>query len=156
MLSWSTLEYEEKERNADWFWALGIVVLASSVASIIYGNYFFAILLIISGMLLGFFAIKKPEMVTYELGEKGLKVQNRLFPYENIKSFFVQSSLTSNLKDPKPMLFIKSERAIIPIITISIDEENAEEIRNFLLGNNVPEEVMKEHPSSKIMETLGF
>lgn len=149
-LEWSALEYEEKDRGQDWFWALGIIIVASSVASFIYANYFFGLLLIIGGILLGVFAIKKPDVVHYELNEKGLKIRNRLFPYENIKSFWVQ-------KEPlKPMLFIRSERLFMPIISMPIEEYLAEEVKNYMLAGNVPEEEMKEHPSEKIMETLGF
>ena len=89
-LEWSALEYEERERGTDWFWALGVVVVASSVAAIIYSNYFFAALLFISGVLLGFFAIKKPDRISYELNERGLKIGTQLYFYENIKSFWVQ------------------------------------------------------------------
>ena len=57
-LEWSALEYEEKDRSSDWFLALGIIVVCSSVAAFIFENYFFAALLLLSGVLLGFFAIK--------------------------------------------------------------------------------------------------
>jgi len=60
-LEWSALEYEERERGNDWFLALGIIVAASSVAATIYSNYFFATLLVLSGLLLGSFAIKNTE-----------------------------------------------------------------------------------------------
>lgn len=148
-LEWSALEYEEKERSRDWFWALGIIVVTSSIASAIYGNYFFAALLILSGVLLGFFAIKKPDTISYELNKKGLKIRTLLYPYENIKSFWVQ-------KEPKPLLFVKTERVFMPVISISIDHHLAEDIHTILLSENVPEEEMKEHPSLKIMESLGF
>jgi len=148
-IEWSALEYEEKERSVDWFWALGIIVVAGSIASLIYGNYFFAILLILSGILLGFFAIKKPEMVSYELNKKGLKIKTRLFPYESMKSFFVQTT-------PKPMLFVKSSRMFMPILSMPIEDNLAEDIRSLLLSNNVQEEEMKEGPSERIMERLGF
>ena len=148
-IEWSALEYEEKERSVDWFWALGIIVVAGSITSLIYGNYFFAILLILSGILLGFFAIKKPEMVSYELNKKGLKIKTRLFPYESMKSFFVQTT-------PKPMLFVKSSRMFMPILSMPIEDNLAEDIRSLLLSNNVQEEEMKEGPSEKIMERLGF
>ena len=148
-IEWSALEYEEKERSVDWFWALGIIVVAGSVTSLIYGNYFFAILLILSGILLGFFAIKKPEMVSYELNKKGLKIKTRLFPYESMKSFFVQTA-------PKSMLFVKSSRMFMPILSMPIEDNLAEDIRSLLLSNNVQEEEMKEGPSERIMERLGF
>ena len=154
-LSWSALEYEEKERSPDWFWALGIIVVTSSIASIIYENYFFATLLVLSGVLLGFFAIKKPDLVIYELNEKGLKIRNRLYPYENIKSFWVQID-NSPEAIVKPLLFIKSERAFMPIITIPIEKENAPDIHFIMTSKNIAEEEMKEHPSEKIMEALGF
>jgi hypothetical protein len=154
-LAWSALEYEEKERGNDWFWALGIIVVTSSIASIIFGNYFFAVLLFISGVLLGFFALKKPESISYELNRKGLKIRNQLYPYENIKSFWVQVD-NSGERKLKPILFIKSERLFMPIIEVPIEYIMAEDIHSIMLSKNVIEEEMKEHPSLKIMETLGF
>ncbi|MFA5827543.1 MAG: hypothetical protein WC839_03560 [Candidatus Paceibacterota bacterium] len=150
-LEWSALEYEEKERGNDWFWALGVIIVASSITSFIYANYFFSLFLIIAGILLVVFALKKPDMVFYELNQKGLKIRNRLYLYEGITSFWVQKE-----EGKEPTLFIKSERLFIPIISMPIDLENAEEIRNFMLTANVPEEEMKAHPSEKIMESLGF
>lgn len=154
-LTWSALEYEEKERSSDWFWALGIIVVTSSVAAIIFGDYFFAVLLILSGVLLGFFAIKKPEIIFYELNNKGLKIGNRIYPYENIKFFWVQVAESSQTYI-KPLLFIHSERAFMPIITIPIEKEDAQEIHSIMILKNIPEKEMKEHPSEKIMEALGF
>ena len=148
-LEWSALEYEERERGNDWFLALGIIVVASSVAAAIYSNYFFATLLVLSGLLLGSFAIKKPEIILYELNQGGLKIRTLLYPYKNIKSFWVQTGT-------KPILFVKTERFFMPIISISIDGNLAEDIHAILLAQNVPEEEMKEHPSLKIMESLGF
>jgi len=148
-LEWSALEYEEKTRSTDWFWALGVIVIAISITAIIYNNYFFAMLVILSGILLGFFAIKKPEMVSYELNTKGLKIKTRIFPYDTIKSFFVQTT-------PKSILFIKSARMFMPILSIPIQNDLAEEIKSIMLSNNVKEEEMKENPSEKIMESLGF
>ncbi len=148
-LQWQALEYEDRERSSDWFWALGVIIITSSIAAIIFGDYFFAALLLISGVLLGFFAKRPPEYVTYELNAKGLKIRSRLFPYENIKSFWVQTGA-------KPMLFIFSGRFFIPIISIPIENNLAEEIHSILTINNIKEKEMKEHPSETIMDSLGF
>lgn len=149
-LEWTALEYEEKERGNDWFWALGVIVAAGAITSFIYNNYFFSLFLIIGGILLGVFAVKKPDLVFYELNEKGLKIKNRLYPYENIKSFWVKRG------EEKPMLFIKSERLFMPIISLPIDPNHAEEIKSAMLSKNITEEEMKEHVSEKIMDSLGF
>lgn len=156
-LEWSAPEYEEKERSNDWFWALGIIIVAGSITAIIFANYFFAALLVISGVLLGFFTIKKPKMVLYELNEKGLKIKTRLYPYEKIKSFWVEKDSSTTLRAGKqPLLFIKSERFFMPVISIPIEYIQADNIRDMFLKKEVIEEKMKEHPYEKIMEHLGF
>lgn len=155
-INWSAFEYEEKERHVDWFWALGVIVVASSVTAIIFGNYFFAIFLIIGGILLGAFAIKKPDMVFYELNNKGLKIRSRLYPYQKIKAFWVQKPLSDDGKIMPPALFIKSERLLVPVFSVPIEENSVVKIHNIMLAHNVLEEEMKEHPSEKIMEALGF
>ena len=161
-IAWFAPEYEEKERSKDWFWALGIIVATSSIAALIYENYFFALLLVLSGLLLGFFAVKKPEMVHYELNNRGLKIGSRLYPYENMKAFWVQAR---GLLEPgvemegmhfKPILFVKSERVFMPILSIAIEEEMASDIHTAFREKGIPEEEMREHISDKIMEGLGF
>jgi len=149
-IEWTALEYEEKERGNDWFWALGIIIIASVITSFIYANYFFGIFLILGGILLVTFAVKKPDLVFYELNERGLKIRSRLYPYKNIKAFWVQKN------EERSILFIKSERMFMPIISMPVKQNIAEEIRNFMLSANVKEEEMEEHISEKIMDSLGF
>lgn len=157
-LKWSALAYKDKPKSNDWFWALGIIVFTASMAALIYGNYFFGALIILSGVLLGFLATKKPEVVDYELNDKGFLVGNNLFPYENIKSFWVQrENFPENpIEKLKPVLFIKSERLFMPIITTPIENAMASDIHSFLLEKKIVEEEMKEQVSEKIMEALGF
>jgi len=157
-LQWSALEYEERERNPDWFWALGIIVVTGALTAIIYGNYFFAFFILLSGALLGFFAKKKPDVVTYELNRRGLKIRTRLYPYENIKSFWVQMAHegTPEHADLRPTLFIKSERFFMPILSVPIENNLAQDIHSIMTAQDVPEEEMRDHPSEKIMEFLGF
>ena len=155
-LEWSALEYEEKTRSTDWFWALGIIVVTSSIASIIFGNYFFAALLLLSGLLLGFFAVKKPHLVPYELNPKGLKIRTLLYPYKNIRSFWVQTRVEDGKIQLKPTFFVKTERAFMPVISIPIEDHMADDIRSIMLSQDVAEEEMKEHPPHRIMESLGF
>jgi hypothetical protein len=155
ILTWSALEYEDKERSRDWFWALGVIVVTGSIASIIFENYFFAALLVLGGLLLGFFAIKKPEVITYELGPEGLSVKTRLYPYENIKAFWVQADFSPGSL-VQPILFIHSERTFMPVISIPIHLDSAETIHELMSSHDIPEVEMKEHTSEKIMEALGF
>lgn len=154
-LVWSALEYEDKERSQDWFWALGIIVVTGGIASIIFENYFFAFLLVLGGALLGFFAKKKPETLQYELNEKGLKIGDRIYPYESITAFWIQVDFTPDSK-VKPILFVHSERAFMPVISIPINNDIAEDIYVVMSAHEIAEVEMKEHPSERVMEFLGF
>lgn len=148
-LQWSAPEYEERPRTRDWFWALGIVIAAVSIASIIFGNYFFAALIIISGGIFALFAIKKPEIVPYELNERGFQVRSRLYPYESIHAFWIE-------KGGQPLLFIKSSRPFLPIVVAPIHPDDVEHISAVMIEKNIPVEEMREHVSEKILEVLGL
>ena len=141
-INWSALEYESKERHVDWFWTLGVIIVAGAVTSIIFANYFFAIFLIIAGSLMGFFAVKQPDMISYELNEKGLKIENQIYVYEKIKSFWIQKPIPDDEKNTKPILFIKSERPIIPIFSIPIENDLIKKIQNSMVAHNIKEEEM--------------
>lgn len=149
-ISWSALEYEQKERGNDWFWALGIVIIAGAATAFIYGNYFFALFLLVGGSILWFFAIRKPSIVEYEMNEKGLKVKDRVFPYKNMKSFWISHDA------PVPILFIKIERAFMPVLSLPLDQDVSDTVRYILHEKNIPEEEMHPHLSEKIMDALGF
>lgn len=148
-LQWEALEYEDRERNNDWFIALGIIVATGSIASIIFGNYFFAALLIISGVLLAMFALRPPRMIAYELNDLGLKIGSDLYLYERLKSFHVET-------ERGPTLFVKSERMFMPILSIPIHPDHADTIFEIMLAKDIPQETMAEHPSERIMEFFGF
>lgn len=154
-IEWLAPEYEEVERSSDWFWALGIVVVTATITTIIFGNYFFALLIVLAGLLLGFFALKPPEMIAHELGERGLRIKTKLYQFGNIKAFWVEKP-TPQMDHLEPKLFIKSERLFMPVISMPIEHERAEEIRQIFKSKNVPEQEMREHLSKKIMEHLGF
>lgn len=148
-LSWELYEYEEKNKNTDWFWALGIIVITGSATSIIYKNYFFAVLIVLGGILIGFFANKKPDLVSYELNTEGLQIKNRIFPFKDIKSFCINT-------EKKPSLLIRTSRFMFPIISVPIEYMHANEIQNIFLYKDIKEEELKETLPEKIMEYFDF
>ncbi|MEO5635233.1 MAG: hypothetical protein ABIS26_01955 [Candidatus Paceibacterota bacterium] len=88
-----------------------------------------------------------------------MKIRSRLYPYENIKSFWIQiyaPVLADGKEELKPLLFIKSERLFMPVIAVPIDELWAEDVHSIMVSYDVMEEEMREHVSEKIMEFLGF
>lgn len=148
-LAWQAPEYAEQVRTRDWFWALGVIVATVSIAAIIFQNYFFAGLIILGGGMLGFLAIKKPDMISYELGDRGLQIRSRLYPFKNMRAFWIISV-------PETVLLIKTERIFMPIVSIPIHPDSAEKIGAMMLSKNIPAEEMQEHAPERILEVLGF
>ena len=48
VIEWEADEYEERERSADWFWALGAVAFFGIVLSFIFGNLLLALIIAIA------------------------------------------------------------------------------------------------------------
>lgn len=148
IISWEALEYKEGEKGTDWFWALGIIVIAGSVIAIIFKNYFLAGILILGGIMLGKTVNIKPEMIAHELNDKGLKIKNSLYLYETIKEF--------SILEDKPVLVIRSERVLFPIISMAFPQGEEENIRNIFLEHKVKEGKFTEHTADKIVRFLGI
>lgn len=147
-ISWEAPEHKEDIKGNDWFWALGVIVLTGSIIAIIYANYFFAGILILGGIMLGLTVNKKPEMMYYELNKKGLRVNNELYPYERISEF--------GIYEHKPVLAVRTERLMFPIISTSFPEEMRSEIHEMFTKNNVKETNLTEHTAEKIVKFLGI
>ncbi|MCE9585287.1 hypothetical protein K8Q94_01540 [Candidatus Nomurabacteria bacterium] len=148
-IKWQALEYEEKERHTDWFWALGIIVVAGATTAIIFANYFFAILIVLSGLSLAFLAIKKPSLIDHELNNDGLQIHTEFYPYKKMKSFWIK-------KENDPMLLIKTSKIFMPIISVPIKEMQIQSIEEKLFSNKVLKEEIKENVTEKIIDTLGL
>jgi len=150
-VSWDALEYEHKEKNNDWFWALGIITGAVSITSIIYKSYFFATLIIIAALTLTLFSKRKPEMIHFELEREGFKINNGFYPYKKLKAFWIDTSADNH------QLLLMSDRTVVPLLSIPVPKEEAlvQDIRSTLL-NFVKEEEMHEPITHRLLEYFGF
>ena len=150
-IKWKAEEYEYVPKNRDWFWALGIIALSTSVASFIFGNYLFAVFILISAGAIGFSAAKKPDIINYEISEDGIVIKKTLFPYSQVKGF----SVDIDVKNQKRKLLFLSDRFFMPIISIPLGDADEERVRSMLLEYS--EEMHITEPlTQKFMEYIGF
>ncbi len=149
--SWEALEYKDRDMKVDWFWALGIIALAGSVASFIYGNFLFGVFIIFASIAIVFFGTMKPKRVLYELTDSGVIYEDVFYPYETLHAFFM-----NELDPDDKKVLIKSERFFVPILTLPYETlEQGEEIFD-VLSEVIPEEPLQEPWGHLIMERLGF
>ncbi len=126
-IEWQTYEYEHYEKTPDWYWALGIIALSLVVVAFIFKNFLFAVIVIIGAFTIAIYASRHPEIVDVILSPRGVKIKNRVFPYQNIKSFWIEY-------DPphRKELIIESDRLALPKINIHLEDVDPLLVRNFL------------------------
>lgn len=149
LISWETLEYKDKDRSVDWFWAVGIITLAIIIISVIQGNYLFAIFIFLAVGFLMFYVIRKPEVILCEVNERGILIDNVMYLYSEIENFWIKEKRGDDL------LLIKTRKQVAPIVSIGIKDEVISGARS-ILSIYVPEKEIEESLPHKIMDLLGF
>jgi hypothetical protein len=127
---WEGVEYEHRPRSADWFWALGIIAVAGTVAAVLFADYLLALLILAASVTLALHAAKKPHTHRFLLTDDGLVIGTELHPYERMRSFAILEYIEGDLP---PVLSIKTEHWLAPHLLIPLNEVDADEVYDYLL-----------------------
>lgn len=150
-IEWSAPEYSHKERGNDWFWAIGLVTIVACGIAVWLHNYVFAVFLLISGCCLIMFTMRHPQDVTFIIETKGLTMGKDLHPWKDIKSF----NIKNNEADVYAKLLIETSKYFLPIYTIPLPKEKADEVKETFL-KVLPRSEIDESKSMIFAEKLGF
>jgi hypothetical protein len=149
LISWDAPEHHHTEKNNDWYWAVGIITLTTAALSFIFGNVIFGILIIVGVFSLLVHASRTPRTIHIEINDRGVVVDNTLYPFLTLESFWIDAH-----EEPAKVL-LKSAKFFMPFITVQIADADKERIREILL-NYIAETQHHEPVSQKILERLGF
>ncbi|MHB8710318.1 MAG: hypothetical protein ACYC6X_02070 [Minisyncoccota bacterium] len=123
LLEWEGREYDHNPKSADWYWALGIIAVAGTVAAILFGSYLLAVLVLVAAVVLALHAAKKPPLHRFRLVEQGLVIGEELHPFERMISFSVLEDIENEFP---PLISIKtmswlSPHLVIPLAGVDVD-----------------------------------
>jgi hypothetical protein len=149
-VEWEAHQYEYKERSQDWFWAVGIVAVSIAVASIIFGNFIFGLLVIVSAFALTLFINREPETVHITLNEFGVTKGKVHYPYESLHSFWIE------LDHSHQKIMLRSEKFFMPLIIIPLDDRVDVENVHEILSHFIQEEHHAPPLVERLLEYLGF
>lgn len=88
-INWEAKEYIPREKNAGWYVGLVFVSLALIGLAVLFGSWTFAIIIVLSAIVLVLYSVRPPRVLHYSLGSKGLSEGNRIYLYDDYKSFGV-------------------------------------------------------------------
>ncbi len=149
-VTWDAPEHHFIEKGGDWFWVLGIVAVSGAVASFIFGNFLFAILILVGAAAMALQAAKPPRILNFMVATRGVRVGDRLYPYSSLQSYCIDE------EDPHgPQLLLKSKHIHASLITMPLPDDSMDEIEE-LLRSRLQEEQLEEPVAHRILEIFGF
>lgn len=149
-VTWEAPEHHHTENGGDWFWVLGILAVGGSVAAFFLGNFLFAILILVGAGAMALQAVKKPRVIPFMVGSRGIRIGEKLFPYSTLESYRIDEDNQNG-----PQLLFKSKSMYSPLFIMPIPEDSISEIEN-LVKERLPEEDLEEPLAHKLLEILGF
>lgn len=150
-LLWKDFEYEDRKRKKEWYFSVSIISLSIIVASFIFKNYLFSILVLLATITLFLFSIRKPRLISFGITDQGVLSDKILYPFQTLESFWIVLSAEDKYK-----ILIRSKKTFSPTIVIPIGKEIDPNIIRERLLEKIVEEEQVESPAQKIMDYLGF
>mgnify|MGYP001581262566 FL=1 len=148
-MRWSAYEHEHVPRGSDWFWALGIVAVSAALTSILFHNVLFAILIVAAATILSMLANVPPDLMQFEISDRGIRVGETLHRYKEIISFWVEEETDA------PLLLVDTTKFMAPNLIIPLENIDPHVVRTYL-QKRAQEVHMKEPVAHKILEFFGL
>ncbi|HBT81136.1 hypothetical protein A2757_02440 [Candidatus Giovannonibacteria bacterium RIFCSPHIGHO2_01_FULL_48_47] len=128
LMSWEAPEHELREKTPDWYWAVGIIAFGFLILAILLKNFLFAILVLLGGFTVAMYGVKQPKIVNFAITSRGIKVEDKLYPYDNLQFFWINY-------DPPHVreLYLISKKTFQPQISIPLGQADPNEVREHLI-----------------------
>jgi len=152
ILEWKGREYDHNPKSSDWYWSLGIIAVAGTVASVLFGNYLFAILIVIAAVAFALHASKQSPLHSFRLVEQGIIIGEEIHLFERMVSFSVLEDVKGELS---PMLSIKTESWFSPHLIIPLEGVDADVVYEYFL-HHVDEDEHRHTFVDLVARWLGF
>src|SRR3989338_5676837 len=150
VLRWSAFEHEHVPRGRDWYLALGIVAVSAAITSILFHDVLFAVLILIAAGTLAMLANVPPEIVRFEISDRGIRAGDTMHRFEEIISFWVEEE-----GHDRPLLLVDTVKLMSPNLIIPLENIDPHVVRSYL-REHAEEIPMKEPVSHKILEFFGL
>ncbi|MDO8500187.1 MAG: hypothetical protein Q7S66_06085 [bacterium] len=148
--TWEAPEYIVFPKKRLWFLILAAATAMLAGFSFYYANYFFTLFIILAGFLVAWFAVNEPKHVRFAITPEGVRFKNRVYLYEDLKSFWVFDE-----EPPFGELSIESKKVFMPYLKAPLGNADPDEIRKMLL-KFLPEEQQNESLITLFSHILRF
>ena len=139
-IEWQAYEFEQPERQTNWFVSLWILAAALVAVAIILKSYLLAVFIILAAGVLNIYALKEPHEFTFILDAETLKIGDKEHALSDFRSFWIFERESGNV------LSLEGRNIFNLHLEIPLAEVDPETVRQ-IISSAVPE---KEHGESSI------
>jgi len=124
---WTVKEFEKHERPMAWYVVVGILMSLLVLYGVISGNFLFALVIVLAGIILFVQGKQDPMDVSFAISSLGVIVGNRFYTYSELYDFYI-------IYDPPEvkMLFFDTKSNVRPLLRVPLMDNNPIEIRKTL------------------------
>ena len=147
--SWTASEYIDHQQGAGWYASLGLITVALAAGAYFWLDYFTTGTIVVVGAIVGIFAARRPNQLTYELSDREVKIGDKVYPYRSFKSFSIAKDGAMTSLNLSPI------KRFIPPISIFFDPADEAKI-TAILGDRLPLEQHKADRIESLSRRLRF
>lgn len=124
---WETDPYPRYERGTSWYLWMTIIAVFLVAYSIWSGNFLFAFLILLIGIILILAGNEDPNPTLIQIGENGVVHGGKLHLFQDLGPF----AIVYQPPDVK-VLYIETKGVVTPRLRIPLEDQSPVEVRNFL------------------------
>lgn len=148
--SWTASEFIDHNKGSSWYLMLfAITAGLATGAYFLTKEYFTVGIIVVLGIIVALYARQKPKQVTYELSNSGLRIGEKLYPYNLFKSFSLVNDGALNSIQFTPL------KKLMPPISAFYQAADEEKITD-ILSQHLPFEESKPDSISRLSRRLRF
>ena len=147
VVNWEASEYIQHDKNAGWYIGMAIVVLALVAVSVFLRWFTFTALIVVASFSLLIYVMRPPRKLKYRINSEGLFEGEKLYRFEDYKSFGILQD------DANFAIVLKPRKRFSPAVTVYFPENQGEEIVD-MFGARLPMEEVKLDLIDKIVRKL--
>ena len=149
-IEWEAPEFQKYEKSRIWFIVAALFALIFFALALLMRNFIFAFMIILMILSVFLYATKQPRIIRFKISGEGIYVENKLYPYDGIKSFWIDYEPP----DLKQLLIVGKKR-FSSLVSIPLADQDPVQIRTSLL-KFIPEEKQEQSISDAIARRLRF
>ncbi len=150
LYQWDFAEFEHHERGVVWYVVAALAAIGLVVYALVTANILFAVIVILVAVLIVYIQRREPREMTIKVTQEGVVIENRLYPFEDIKSFWIAYEIPDVHN-----IYFEFKSVSIPRLSVPYDVSvDPNELRRYLL-QYVPENQEREgRPISELLAKL--